>query len=158
MSKPSMALAAPAGRAGRRLLITLMVSSLCVPATIWAQGNSDRNDRGRGTPDKADERDNQQRGQSRGNDRNSGRTNVPERNRTAGSHDGRDGRGAGPDHSFRRGDRLPTQFRHRNYVVNDWRGHHLSAPPRGYQWVQTGADYVLVAVATGVILQLLLHD
>ncbi len=67
-------------------------------------------------------------------------------------------RGAGPNHAFYRGDRLPAQYRHRNYVVNDWRGHRLSAPPRGYHWVQTGADYVLVAVATGVILQLLLNN
>jgi hypothetical protein len=37
------------------------------------------------------------------------------------------------------------------------RGHHLSAPPRGYHWVQMGGDYVLVAIATGVILQLLLN-
>jgi Ni/Co efflux regulator RcnB len=43
-------------------------------------------------------------------------------------------------------------------VVEDWRGHRLSAPPRGYHWVQTGADYVLVAIATGVILQLLLSN
>jgi len=42
-------------------------------------------------------------------------------------------------------------------VVNDWRARHLSPPPRGYHWVQTGGDYVLVAIATGVILQLLLH-
>jgi Ni/Co efflux regulator RcnB len=35
-------------------------------------------------------------------------------------------------------------------VVDDWRGHHQSAPPRGYHWVQTGADYVLVAVATAI--------
>ncbi len=67
-------------------------------------------------------------------------------------------RGAGPDHQLRRGDRLPPEYRHRNYVVDDWRGHNLSAPPRGYQWVQTGADYVLVAIATGIILQLLLGN
>jgi Ni/Co efflux regulator RcnB len=42
-------------------------------------------------------------------------------------------------------------------VVNDWRGQHLSAPPRGYHWVQTGGDYVLVAIATGIILQLMLN-
>jgi Ni/Co efflux regulator RcnB len=42
-------------------------------------------------------------------------------------------------------------------VVDDWRGHHLSAPPRGYHWVQMGGDYVLVAIATGVILQPLLN-
>jgi len=70
----------------------------------------------------------------------------------------RDGRGAGPIHAYHRGDRFPAEYRRRNYVVNDWRGHHLSAPPRGYQWVQSGADYVLVAVASGIILQLLLNN
>jgi Ni/Co efflux regulator RcnB len=67
-------------------------------------------------------------------------------------------RGAGPDHQFYRGGRLPAQYRTRHYVVNDWRGHHLSAPPRGYHWVQAGGDYVLVAIATGVILQLMLNN
>jgi Ni/Co efflux regulator RcnB len=75
-----------------------------------------------------------------------------------GGYDGRYGRGAGPEHSFYRGGRLPAQYRSRQYVVDDWRGHHLSAPPRGYQWVQTGADYVLVAIATGIIAQLLLSN
>ncbi len=69
-----------------------------------------------------------------------------------------EGRGAGPGHNFYRGERLPVEYRHRNYVVDDWRGHHLSAPPRGYHWVQTGGDYVLVAIATGIIAQLLLGN
>jgi Ni/Co efflux regulator RcnB len=69
----------------------------------------------------------------------------------------RDGRGAGPNRAFYRGDRLPPQYRQRGYVVENWRGHNLSAPPRGYHWVQTGADYVLVAIATGIILQLMLN-
>ncbi|QDL37958.1 RcnB family protein [Rhodoferax sediminis] len=64
--------------------------------------------------------------------------------------------GAGPDHNFRRGGRLPNEYRNHQYVVDDWREHHLSAPPRGYQWVQTGGDYVLVAIATGIIAQVLL--
>ena len=67
-----------------------------------------------------------------------------------------DERGAGPDHAFHRGERLPAENRHRQYVVDDWRGHNLSSPPRGYHWVQTGSDYVLVAIATGIIAQLLL--
>ncbi len=70
----------------------------------------------------------------------------------------RDGRGAGPDHQYYRGDRLSPEYRHRNYVVDDWRGHNLNAPPRGYHWVQVGGDYVLVAIATGIILQLLLNN
>ncbi|MBP6801054.1 hypothetical protein ETQ85_16015 [Zoogloea oleivorans] len=70
----------------------------------------------------------------------------------------RRGPGAGPQRNFYRGDRLPSEYRHRNYVVNDWRGHRLSPPPRGYHWVQAGGDYVLVAIATGVILQILLNQ
>lgn len=58
---------------------------------------------------------------------------------------------------WNRGDRLPMEYRDRQYVVNDWRGHQLSAPPRGYQWVQSGSDYLLVAIATGIILQLLMN-
>lgn len=69
-----------------------------------------------------------------------------------------DERGAGPGHAFHRGDRLPVEYRSRQYVVDDWRGHHLSAPPRGYHWVQTGGDYVLAAIGTGVILQLFLGN
>jgi Ni/Co efflux regulator RcnB len=65
-------------------------------------------------------------------------------------------RGAGPDHDFYRGARLPAEFRNRQYVVNDWHGHGLRTPPRGYQWVQTGSDYVLVAIVSGIILELLL--
>lgn len=69
--------------------------------------------------------------------------------------DGR-GQGAGPNHNFYRGDRLDSEYRHHNYVVDDWRSHRLSPPPRGYHWVQTGGDYVLVAIATGLIMQILL--
>ena len=67
-------------------------------------------------------------------------------------------RGVGPNHSYYRGSYLPPQYRTRHYVVDDWRGHRLSAPPRGYQWVQNGGDYILVAIATGVILNLLLSN
>lgn len=65
--------------------------------------------------------------------------------------------GAGPNHQFRRGDRLPMEYRHSHYVVNDWRSHNLAAPPRGYHWVQSGGDYILVAITTGLILQILLN-
>jgi Ni/Co efflux regulator RcnB len=67
-------------------------------------------------------------------------------------------RGAGPDHNFYRGARLPARDHNRYAVVDDWRGHRLNQPPRGYHWVQTGGDYVLVAIATGIILQLMLNN
>lgn len=62
----------------------------------------------------------------------------------------------GPE--WRRGGYIPHQYRGSQYVVNDWRGHRLHAPPRGYHWVQVGSDYVLVAIATGIITQLLLNS
>lgn len=69
-----------------------------------------------------------------------------------------DHRGAGPDHRWMRGSRVPPQYRGYNYVVNDWRGHRLSAPPRGHQWIQSGSDYLLVAIATGVIASMVLNS
>jgi Ni/Co efflux regulator RcnB len=106
----------------------------------------------------------QQRNEQRGDDHERGRGHDQGRHlgwdqqqrrdqQARGRDERRDGYSAG---QFRRGDRLPPEYRHRNYVVDDWRGHHLNAPPRGYHWVQVGGDYVLVAIATGVILQLFL--
>ena len=44
------------------------------------------------------------------------------------------------------------------YVVTDWHREHLREPPRGYHWVRSdNGDFLLVAVATGVIADLLLH-
>lgn len=98
----------------------------------------------------------QNHGQSGWNER--GRRGPPHYQEPAYRDDRVYERGAGPDHAFHRGARLPAHYRSYHYVVEDWRDHHLTAPPRGYHWVQTGADYVLVAIATGVILQLLLNN
>ena len=65
--------------------------------------------------------------------------------------------GGDPYRRWSRGERLPPELRHRNYVVDDWRGHRLHQPPRGYEWVQSGGDYLLVAIATGVIAEILLN-
>ena len=62
----------------------------------------------------------------------------------------------GPE--WRRGGYLPHEYRNHQYVVDDWRGHRLSRPPRGYQWVQVGDDYVLAAIATGLIANLILNQ
>lgn len=75
------------------------------------------------------------------------------RNDRADHHHGR-GHGHGPRWS--RGDRVPHDYRGRQYVVNDWRGHRLAPPPRGAQWVGVGADYLLIGIATGVVMQAVL--
>jgi Ni/Co efflux regulator RcnB len=91
-------------------------------------------------------------------DREQGRDQEHDRGRPAPRQEADRGHGAGPDHNFYRGQRLPQDYRNHQYVVDDWRGHHLRQPPRGYHWVQTGADYVLVAIATGIIAQILLNQ
>jgi Ni/Co efflux regulator RcnB len=60
----------------------------------------------------------------------------------------------GPE--FRRGAYLPREYRNRQYVVVNYRAHRLAPPPRGQQWVQVGSDYVLVAIATGIIASIIL--
>ena len=91
-------------------------------------------------------------------DRNDARQGYRQNQIRGYGNDQRYERGAGPNRNFHRGARLPYEYRTRQYVVEDWRGHRLSAPPRGYHWVQSGSDYLLVAITTGIILQMLLNN
>jgi Ni/Co efflux regulator RcnB len=133
----------------RTLACLLITLSLLPGSFALAQDHGRQNDRGR---DAQGWRDGPQNAHD-----NNGRNGDQGRSQGRG-WDRRDERGAGPNHAFYRGQRLPTQYRSRQYVVNDWRSHQLHAPPRGYHWVQTGGDYVLAAIATGVILELLLNQ
>jgi Ni/Co efflux regulator RcnB len=59
---------------------------------------------------------------------------------------------------YRRGGYLPVEYRSTRYVVYDWRAAHLREPPRGYHWVRSdNGDFLLVAITTGVIVDLLLN-
>jgi Ni/Co efflux regulator RcnB len=49
------------------------------------------------------------------------------------------------------GQRMPSYYRTNAYVVNDYGRYGLRAPPRGYQYVRSGNDVVLAAVAGGLI-------
>ena len=71
-------------------------------------------------------------------------------------HAGGPVRGPVPHRDWHRGDRLPPDYRGPKYVVDDWRGYELQPPPAGYQWVQVNGDFVLAAIATGVIASVLL--
>jgi Ni/Co efflux regulator RcnB len=64
----------------------------------------------------------------------------------------------GSHYRVRRGEYLAHHYRGSRYVVTDWRQRRLYAPPRGYHWVQAGNDYALVALATGLIAQVLLNN
>lgn len=62
--------------------------------------------------------------------------------------------------AWRRGDRLPAYYRDRYHVV-DYRYHRgLHRPPRGYHWVRDDdrGEYLLIGIATGVILSAILSN
>lgn len=59
---------------------------------------------------------------------------------------------------WRRGDRL-SQYHRSHYREVDWRRERLRQPPRGYRYVRDDrGDVLLVAIATGVILSVLLGN
>ena len=63
-----------------------------------------------------------------------------------------------PRSSFYVGGYVPANYRQRHYYVNDWQSYNnLYAPPYGHQWVRTDTgDFLLMALATGLIANLLL--
>lgn len=52
---------------------------------------------------------------------------------------------------WRKGYHMPAADWGRGQRVDNWRAYHLNAPPRGYEWREVDGNYVLAAVATGVI-------
>ncbi|MDE1893710.1 MAG: RcnB family protein [Xanthomonadaceae bacterium] len=79
-----------------------------------------------------------------GHDRDHGRHGMYERGRDEGW--------------YRRGGYMPVEYRGGPYVVEDWRRDHLREPPRGYRWVRSdNGDFLLVAITSGIIADLLLH-
>ena len=61
----------------------------------------------------------------------------------------------GGGHNFHNGERMG---------YNDWAGaqpvdyrqHHLRRPPHGYEWRQSNGQYILAAVATGLVASVIL--
>lgn len=54
-------------------------------------------------------------------------------------------------HRWNRGERIPPEYRDRQYIVEDWRDHHLAPPPRGAHWVGVNGGYYLVQ-PSGIVL------
>ncbi|RZF29714.1 hypothetical protein EVC45_11000 [Paraburkholderia sp. UYCP14C] len=50
-----------------------------------------------------------------------------------------------PHRDWHKGQRVPAEYRNYNFMMDDWRGHGLNAPPRGHKWLGVNGDYVLVS-------------
>lgn len=64
---------------------------------------------------------------------------------------------AGRPH-WSRGDRLYRDYRGPRYYVNDYHRYNLRRPPRGYRWVRVNNDFMLVAITTGIIMDVILMN
>ena len=53
--------------------------------------------------------------------------------------------------NWRQGERFDSRYARNYREIRDPRAYHLREAPRGYRWVQSGDDAVLVAIAGGVI-------
>jgi len=58
--------------------------------------------------------------------------------------------------AWRRGSHLPPYYR--TYVIHDYHRYHLRQPPRGYAWYRVGDDYLLAALASGVIFDIIANN
>jgi len=58
---------------------------------------------------------------------------------------------------WRRGHRMRHEDWARGQRV-DWHRHHLRRPPRGYEWREVDGNYVLAAVATGLIASIIANS
>lgn len=95
-------------------------------------------------------------------------SSLADSSRSSRASSGRDHRSEGPRQvdvrrappryePFHRGERIAPQYRHHNYAVENWRAYRLPPPPRGYRWIGVGPDFLLVAIATGIIAEVLIH-
>jgi Ni/Co efflux regulator RcnB len=126
----------------KRLIITTLAASLLAGTALS------------GTAMAAGQRHDDNRYEQRQDDRHDRRDERHDRRDER--HDRRDAR-----HDYRRwerGQRLDARYRDNRYYVSDWRRHGLRAPPRGYRWHRVDDRYVLAAVATGVIMSVIIAN
>ncbi len=140
------------------IVCAIAVASLGFSALSFAEGND------RHGPREDQYRAQQygdQRGEQRYERRDEGRAGRWDDRRFDRYDDRRNDRRAyynahGPE--FRRGGYVPREFHNHRYVVTDYRAYRLSPPPRGHEWVQVGPDFVLIAIATGLIAHIVLSQ
>ena len=61
-------------------------------------------------------------------------------------------------HDWHKGDRIGGDDWNRGERVSDYRSNHLRRPPHGYEWRRVDNNYVLAAVAGGLIASVILAN
>ncbi|WP_305806214.1 RcnB family protein [Stenotrophomonas sp. YIM B06876] len=145
----------------KRLAVIAMTSLLavCFTAPAFAAGDRDH-DRGRhGWDDRGHGKHDRDRGRRDDRHYNSG---YREGYRDARYNDRRyyapPPRVVYRPYGFQRGHRYSNYYRGPVYVVNDYGRYNMRRPPRGYHWIRDDrGNMLMVAIATGIIADLVLH-
>lgn len=140
--------------------LTLIAGTIALGAPASAQSRYDRHDRhdryeqryDRGDRYDRDDRRNYNRGYRSGwREGNRHERYDDRRHYNRGYH-----RGWRDRSDWRRGGYVSYNDWNRGYYVDYRRHRHLYAPPRGYEWRRVDNNYVLAAVATGLIAGLII--
>tara|TARA_R110000868_G_scaffold187519_1_gene430058 strand:- start:23 stop:484 length:462 start_codon:yes stop_codon:yes gene_type:complete len=146
------------------LAISAVLSALAVPALAASdynnKGHSDDHGRQEQSRSQQDNHSQKQDSHSQKADK------VPDHRRQY-SYDGkrRDSyrsqawkapRGHDPKRHWHNGDKLPSAYRDRAYVI-DYRAYHLSRPPYGYEWVRVSNSVFLVRQSNGLISNIVIN-
>lgn len=71
---------------------------------------------------------------------------------------GHGGHPPGNHYGWHKGERIDVVYMQPRYYVEDYRVYHLAPPPSGHRWIRDpDGRFILVAVATGIIADILLH-
>lgn len=128
----------------KRIIISALALSLLAgtAATAAPQRHDDHRDNGRYEQNRHDSR--AERRDDRRDDRRDYRADRRD--------DRRDYR------RWAKGQRLDARYRGNGYYVSDYNRYGLRQPPRGYRWQRVNDQYVLAAVATGLIASVILSN
>lgn len=135
-------------RIGKRSPLIAKAMSLAIAVSVLGAGavSADPGPRGEDHGDQRGGPMGQQRGDhggDRGGDQRGGHPGW-----------GQDYNGA---HRWRRGERVGYNDWSSARPV-DYRAHHLRRPPRGYEWRESNGQYILAAVATGLIASIIINS
>jgi len=156
-------------------MATSMGAGVAVADPPYGQSDSNNADQGRDHRNDGDHRDNGQRGDERGDAHGRGGGQAADQGRwdqrqhngyylgnrwhygpPQDAYYGREGFRPGYQ-AWARGQHVPRYYRGR-YSNVDYREHHLRRPPHGYRWVEDDrGSYLLIGIATGVILSAILN-
>jgi len=132
----------------KRLLLATALAALVLSSPVFAGDHGHGHGHGNDRDDHGYDRD---RDYDRDHDRDRGDWDDDH-----GHHD--NGRHEGWYKPYHRGDRVDVVYMQPRYYVPDYRVYHLAPPPPGERWIRyPDGRFILIAAATGVITDILLH-